>query len=268
MVSNISREYQTFDSAGVQLAYTDRVSETAKQEPGQGAAVLLIHGFASNMFTNWEATGWNRTLLRAGYRVITIDNRGHGQSEKLYGDDDYGAPLMAEDAVRLLDHLEVEKPHIMGYSMGARICGFISFNQPQRVKSTVFGGMGYNMVRGIGASGPIAKGLLEPNIADIKNDTVKTFRLFAESTGSDLRALAACIRSARTPITEQQLKTVKTPVLVAVGSNDVIAGDAQRLADLMPRAKVLNIEGRDHMKAVGDSRFKQGVLDFWAGVPG
>ncbi len=255
MVSNLNRAYQTFESEGVKIAYNDK---------GEGQPILLIHGFASNMFTNWEITGWNKVLLKAGYRVICIDNRGHGFSEKLYGDDDYGAPLMAEDAVRLLDHLKIEKAHVMGYSMGARICGFISFNHPERVLSTTFGGMGYNMVRGIGASGPIAKGLLEPNIADIKNDTVKTFRVFAESTGSDLKALAACIRSARTPITEQQLKTVKTPVLVAVGTKDVIAGDPHRLAALMPTAQVLSLEGKDHMKAVGDLGFKQGVVDFLA----
>ncbi len=265
MVTNISREFQTFDSSGVELAYSDRVLEPQEGGLGKGEPILLIHGFASNMFTNWEATGWNRFLLKAGYRVINIDNRGHGQSEKLYGDEDYGAPLMAEDAVRLLDHLGIGKAHVMGYSMGARICGFISFNHPSRVSSTVFGGMGYNMVRGIGASGPIAKGLLEPNVTDIKNDTVKTFRLFAESTGSDLKALAACIRSARTPITEQQLETIRTPVLVAVGTKDVIAGDAQRLAGLMPGAKVLPIVDKDHMKAVGDPGFKQGVLAFLSG---
>ena len=257
MVSNLNRAHQKFNSDGVDIAYSDK---------GEGGPILLIHGFASNMFTNWEVTGWNKVLIKAGYRVLNIDNRGHGYSEKLYGDDDYGAPLMAQDAVRLLDHLGIEKAHIMGYSMGARICGFISFNNPERVLSTVFGGMGYNMVRGIGASGPIAKGLLAPNVADIKNDTVKTFRLFAESTGSDLKALAACIRSARTPITEEQLKTINTPVLVAVGTKDVIAGDAQRLADLMPTAKVLSLEDKDHMKAVGDLGFKQGVVAFLGGV--
>jgi len=87
---------QTFDSDGVEIAYIDE---------GEGDPILLIHGFASNITTNWVETGWVKTLKGAGRRVIAIDNRGHGKSEKLYDHEKYKAAMMAEDAGRLLEHL-------------------------------------------------------------------------------------------------------------------------------------------------------------------
>ncbi len=94
------------------------------------------------------------------------------------------------------------------------------------------------------------------------NETARSFRAFAEQTGSDLKALAACIRGPREKIRPEDLAKIAVPTLVGVGSKDVIAGSGEELARLIPGAQLLDIEGRDHMKAVGDARFKQGVLDF------
>lgn len=242
-----------FKSDGVEIAFIDE---------GEGAPVLLIHGFASNIVFNWTDTGWVRTLVAAGHRVIAFDNRGHGQSEKLHRVEDYGAPLMAEDARRLLDHLRIERADVMGYSMGARITAFLALNHPERVRSAVFAGLGGNMVRPMAGTGPIAAALEAPSLEQVTNPTARTFRVFAEQTGSDLQALAACIRAAREPITADAVAKLRCPVLVAVGENDVIAGPAADLAALIPGAEALVIPGRDHMRAVGDRVYKEGVVDF------
>ena len=247
----------TFSSDGVSLAYLDVPSEGTER-----GTVLLIHGFASNAATNWVDTGWVADFARAGYRVVALDNRGHGNSEKLYELEDYGAPLMAEDVRRLLDHLAIPGAHVIGYSMGARIAAFLAIAHPGRVQSLVFGGLGINMVRGMVGSGPLAKALEEDSIDHVSNDTARSFRAFAEQTKSDLKALAACMRGPREKITPEQLATIQIPVLIAVGTNDVIGGSGAELAKLIRGAQFLEIEGRDHMKAVGDAKFKQGVLDF------
>ena len=246
---------QTFSSDGIDIAYLDQ---------GAGTPVLLIHGFASNVATNWVDTQWVKTLTEAGYRVIAYDNRGHGRSAKLYDLDQYGAPTMAEDARRLLDHLSIERAHVIGYSMGARIAAFFAMAHPSRVRSLVFGGLGLNMVRGVAGTGPIARALEAASIDDVKNDTARTFRAFAEQTKSDLKALAACIRSARAPITAEALGALRCPVLVVVGEKDVIGGSAAELAALIPGAHGIELPGRDHNKAVGDKAFKQAVLAFFA----
>lgn len=248
---------QTFSSNGIEIAYLDE---------GSGEPVLLIHGFASNVGTNWVDTGWVRTLTDAGYRAIAYDNRGHGRSAKLYDQEDYGAPVMAEDARRLLDHLGIERAHVMGYSMGARIAAFLALAHPGRVRSLVFGGLGINMVRGVAGTGPVARALEADSIDDVTNPTARTFRAFAEQTQSDLKALAACIRSARAPITAEALGTLRCPVLVVVGDRDVIGGSPSELAALIPGGKALQLESRDHMKAVGDRTFKAAVLEFLSGL--
>ena len=90
----------------------------------------------------------------------------------------------------------------------------------------------------------------------------KILRAFAEKTGGDLRALAACIRGAREPITREMVARLSCPVLVATGTEDVIGGAADELAAAIPGAEALAIPHRDHMLAVGDRVFKQGLLDF------
>jgi pimeloyl-ACP methyl ester carboxylesterase len=247
----------SFQSDDAEIAYIDAGSAGPGQLP-----VLLIHGFASNIEANWGTPSWLKDLTAAGYRVVAFDNRGHGQSQKFYERERYGAPLMADDAYRLLDHLSIPRAHVIGYSMGARIAAFLALKHSDRVASLVFGGLGINMVRGMAGTGPIAHALEAAHIDDVKNPAARTFRAFAEQTHSDLRALAACIRSARDPITAEALATLTCPVLVAVGERDVVGGPAAPLADLIKGARAFEIAGRDHMKSVGDRTFKAAVLEF------
>ena len=249
---------QKFDSDGVEIAYLDE---------GEGDPVVLVHGFASNVTFNWIDPGWVRHLTREGYRVIALDNRGHGESEKLHDVAGYGAPVMAGDVRRLLDYLQLDRADVMGYSMGARITAFLALAAPDRMRSAIFGGLGGNMVRGMAGTGPIAKALEAASIDDVTNPTARTFRAFAEQTRSDLKALAACIRSSRDPLNAEDVAKIACPVLVAVGTQDVIAGPAEGLAKLIPGAQALALEGRDHMKAVGDSAYKRGVTEFLARRP-
>jgi pimeloyl-ACP methyl ester carboxylesterase len=249
---------QRFNSDGVTIAYKDE---------GSGDPVLLIHGFASNSTVNWRNTNWMRTLNSAGYRVIALDNRGHGQSEKLYDPEQYPARIMAEDARRLLDHLHIDRADVVGFSMGARIAAFLTIGHPQRVRSVTFGGMGINLVKGVGGSDEIAAALEAPSGEDIVDDNIRAYRVFAEQTNGDLRALAACMRASREKIPPEQLAGIKCPVLVAVGTEDVTAGSGQELANLIPGAEYLPIVGRDHMKSVGELSHKKGVVEFLSRRP-
>ena len=252
---------QTFSSAGVEIAYLDTRHDDHNH--AERRAVLLIHGFASNVSANWVQTGWVRTLTDAGYRVVAYDNRGHGESEKLHDLNDYGAPLMAQDARRLLDHLDIQHVHVLGYSMGARITAFLLLNHPERVASAIFGGLGINMVNGMtGRGDTVAEALEAPSLDEVTDPGGRVFRAFAEQTKSDLKALAACMRSARAPITAAAVGRISKPVLVAVGSEDTIAGSGAELAALIPGARHFDIPGRDHMKAVGDRAFKTVIIEF------
>ena len=117
-----------FSSRGVDIAFID----VAPQAHDLGEPILLIHGFASNHRVNWVDPRWVETLAKAGRRVVAFDNRGHGQSEKLYSPADYRADLMTQDAANLLAHLRIERADVMGYSMGARIASFLALAEPKR----------------------------------------------------------------------------------------------------------------------------------------
>jgi len=243
-----------FHNHGWQLAYRD--------SGGNGNPVLLIHGFASSSWVNWVATGWFSELGSHGFRVIAIDNRGHGFSDKSHKREDYTPEAMADDCQALLDHLGLAQAHVMGYSMGARIAAFMALRHPARLASVIFGGLGIGMVHGTGGWEPVAQALLAENIADIDDKRGLMFRQFADRTGGDKRALAACVITSKKELTEAQLRQLVVPALVAVGEFDEIAGAPEPLAALLPKGQCLIIPKRDHMLSVGDKVYKQGVVEF------
>jgi pimeloyl-ACP methyl ester carboxylesterase len=248
----------SFTHDGVEIAYLDE---------GAGEPVVLVHGFASTKEVNWLHPGWIATLTRAGRRTIALDNRGHGASAKLYDPAAYHSSLMAKDVRALMDHLAMARADVMGYSMGARIAAFLALAHPERVRSAVFGGLGSHLVGGVGLPESLADALAAPTLAAISDPQGRTFRAFAEHTKSDLKALAACIRGSRQTLTRADLARLTMPVLVAVGTADTVAGSAAELAAMLPLGRALDIPGRDHMLAVGDRAFKQGVLEFLAQRP-
>lgn len=249
-----------FSSAGVSIAYIDLSPENTEAPPK--GPVVLVHGFASNHAVNWVFTQWTTTLTKAGYRVIALDNRGHGQSEKLYDPAAYAPIMMAEDVRRLLDHLEVAQAAIVGYSMGARVTAQLTVSHPERVLAAVFGGLGIHLIEGAGLPPRIAEAMEAASIDELELPDQRMFRAFAEATKSDLHALAACIRGSRASISRADVQAIQVPVLVAVGSKDSVAGPGEALAQLMPHGEFLDIPGRDHNLAVGDKVHKQGVLAF------
>jgi pimeloyl-ACP methyl ester carboxylesterase len=242
-----------FANGGVEIAYLDE---------GAGDPIVLVHGFASTKEVNWVHPGWVATLTREGRRVIALDNRGHGASGKPYDPSAYHSATMADDVHALLDLLKIERADVMGYSMGARITAFLAVKHPGRVRSVILGGLGIRLVDGVGLPESIADALEAPSLDDVRDPTGRVFRIFADQTKSDLRALAACIRGSRQTMDRTEVAAIRAPVLVAVGTKDQVAGSAQELAALIPGARALDIPDRDHMLAVGDRVYKAGVIDF------
>jgi pimeloyl-ACP methyl ester carboxylesterase len=243
-------------------SFTHGAVEIAFLDEGKGEPIVLVHGFASSKEVNWVGPSWTTTLTGAGRRVIALDDRGHGSSTKLYDPADYHTALMAEDVRALLDHLQIARADVMGYSMGARICAFLALKHPDRVRSVILGGLGIKLVEGVGLPESIAEALEAPSLDDVSDPVGHMFRAFAEQTKSDRRALAACIRGSRQVLSREEVAQIHVPTLVAVGGKDPIAGAPQPLASLFPDGKALEIPNRDHMLAVGDKIFKAGVIDF------
>jgi pimeloyl-ACP methyl ester carboxylesterase len=243
----------SFHNGAVEIAYLDE---------GEGDPILLVHGFASSKNVNWVYPTWVSELKKNGHRVIAFDNRGHGDSSKLYDAADYEIEIMAGDISALMDHLNIERADIMGYSLGSRMTAVLARQAPQRLRSAILGGIGIGLIEGGGPGESVAEALEAPSLEDVTDPVERTFRAFADQTRSDRRALAACLRGSRRLMTSEEAAGIDVPVLIAVGTADEIAGSAAALGKIIPGAQVLDIPNRDHMRAVGDKVYKSGVLDF------
>jgi pimeloyl-ACP methyl ester carboxylesterase len=170
---------------------------------------------------------------------------------------------MAADVAALIAHLGLGRVDLMGYSMGSRISATVTVRHPALVRSVVLGGVGTNLIEGAGMRSDVASALEAPSVHDVTDPLGKAFRLFAEQTKSDLRALAACLRGSRgAALRREEVQAIDVPVLVATGTKDDMVGSPHELAALIPGARALDIPNRDHMLAVGDKVYKAGVLEF------
>jgi pimeloyl-ACP methyl ester carboxylesterase len=216
----------TFDSAGVKIAYV-----TA----GTGEPVILVHGLYSSAAMNWELPG-TFDMLAAHYHVIAFDLRGHGKSDKPTADDAYGQP-MVEDISRLMDHLQIEKAHIAGYSLGGIIVMKFMIDHPERVISGTLGGMGW---------------LREGSVFQAAFGRMNGFGSTPPACAKGIGKLA---------VTEEQVKSVKVPVEIIVGDKDPCRRMyVEPLEKIRPDWPVTIIAGAGHLSCVSKPQFKAALL--------
>ncbi len=247
-----------FDSRGVRIHYEDQ---------GEGAPVMLVHGFGTDARAHWGDSGLIR-FLAARYRVIAPDARGHGRSDKPHRRDHYGMRNLSGDIVRLLDHLGLRRTLLAGYSMGSRICLELLVDHPEHFRAAVLGGFGANGAMSIpGQRERIAAALLADDPASIADDLPRRFRRGVEAAGNDLRALAACMGAEEVMRDLSALPRVRTPVLFLTGTRDRLVGDPRAMSAFFEDSRVVEIEGGDHLSAPTDPRFHQAIGEFFAHAP-
>lgn len=103
----------------------------------KGSYVVLIHGYTGSAKGNWFDNGIAQALAK-NHRVVALDNRNHGRSDK----PQLNGAGRAEDTLELMDHLKIQKAHIHGYSMGGSITGRLLATHPERFITAAFGGSG------------------------------------------------------------------------------------------------------------------------------
>ena len=241
-------------------------------DQGAGDAVILVHGYAASTQENWAKAGWLSMLTHAKRRVVSLDLRGHGRSTKFHQPADYSLALMADDVLALTEHLQLKKPDLIGFSLGARVVLEALIKRPERFLLGVLAGVGDLLVNPVEARDPeIGARAMEAASADeISDDMAKRFRLFAETQGQDLKALAACSRGLNAsprPWTAELLGQIKNETLIVAGAGDELAGPPEPLARLFPNAKAKRIAGCGHMDCLTQPMLKAAVMDFLAGVP-
>ena len=254
----------TFQSGGLTLAFDD-----VRPGGGEIGTVVLVHGFATNRAENWRRLGWYAAFEAKGYRTVALDLRGHGESDKPHDPAAYTREIMAGDIVALLDHLDLGRVDLFGFSMGSHLALAVAAAHGGRVSNLILGGVGARMVTGDPRpySGTMTMGeaMRAQDPATITDRTLKGFRQFAEFQGEDLLALAACGEGRGERADPDDFLRLTMPVLVATGSRDEIAGDPQTLADAIPGARAVAIPACDHFTVIPHALFKAAVFDFLEG---
>ncbi len=259
-------EDRFFDSSGVKIRYVVE---------GEGEPVLLIHGFTVDLDRQWRAPGIVEALAK-NHRVIAYDNRGHGKSDKPHDPQQYGL-VMVEDAMRLLDHLQAKRAHVVGYSMGATITNNLILIHPDRVISATLGG----------AAAPL-QGAGEPNFDDEFAQDIESGKgitrlaqfltppgrplpteeqMKAINAGfygrNDAKALAAVIRSLRAlNVPEAKAQANEIPVLALIGSLDPLTGRVEKMGAKLKGMSTIVIDGADHMNTPGRPEFAKELMAF------
>lgn len=266
-----------FDSNGVKIRY---VTE------GKGQAVVLIHGWMGDS-SMWGRDSSGNTKLKGvdGFQLVAIDCRGHGKSDKPHDVDRYG-PEMAADVVRLLDHLKIDKAHLIGYSSGAFIAGRVAATHPERVRSIVYGGQAPLIAglktkssdsskpseveifaRAVDEGKDLSAYIIAVTPSDRKKPTEEQARAIAAFlyNGKDVKAFAAAGRSfGKLQVTEEQLKKCQAPILFIHGGNesDQVKDRVAAVRKLLGRGEVKIIEGGDHVTTIIKPEFASALLAF------
>jgi pimeloyl-ACP methyl ester carboxylesterase len=240
-----------FDSNGVRIRYVDQ---------GQGAPVVLIHGYTGNLERHWIAPGAFGNLAK-DHRVIALDCRGHGKSGKPTDPAAYGAE-MGQDVVRLLDHLKLPRAHLVGFSMGAIILGPLLTTNADRFMTATFVGhhpewkwtdadaqeaeAAAKELEGDTPFRSLIIGISPPNAAPPSDDEV---RKLAQGlvAANDLKALAAFQRGRRPlVVSEAQLAAVRVPSIEIIGSLDPNLDGMKELKKILPSLETVVVEGATH----------------------
>jgi pimeloyl-ACP methyl ester carboxylesterase len=255
-----------FDSAGVRIRFIER---------GAGEPVVLVHSYAGDLESQWVETGVLEALAHT-YRAIAFDVRGHGESDKPHDPQAYGAET-AWDIVRLLDHLGIEKAHIVGYSMGAHIVAQLLTLAPQRFMTATLGGASGR--RGWSAeddrrteieSNEMEQGLINAQLMRLWSPEAPPLSAAelkeisdAFLAGKNRYALAALRRSNKAQVvTAEQMAAVRVPVLGIVAAADPYRKSFDALKKIMPQLKIVVLDGATHLTAPVQPSFVGEILAF------
>ncbi len=244
-------------SSGVRVRY--RVE-------GTGTPLVLVHGYRASARTQWVYSGWV-AFLRERHRILLVDVRGHGESEKPRDPRQYSLRLMASDVIAAMDAAAFERADLMGYSMGAMITMELLLEHGQRFDRAVLGGMGAEWPReGASECRDEEEGVV-PRDWPISWTMAKSWAYYARHY--DVHALRAVAKHtfANGPVDPRRLGEIEHPVLAVVGTRDRFCAGTRLLADRIPQCQRVTIPGRGHITAVRDQRSKDAVARFFAETP-
>ena len=235
---------------------------------GSGWPVVLLHGFTSSFRGNWHRRGWPDLLARNGFRVVGLDFRSHGESERVYDANAVTTDVLARDVVALLDHLEIARTSVFGFSMGGGVALRLAMDDPERVERLVVAGVGDAALNRLHDPRQIAD-VLAAFEAEAPSATAppvaRAIRRSAELGGGDAAALAPFLRNGGWPGGIGVERAVRVPALIVVAASDQYMPQVDELLRLVPHAQVERVAEGDHYTVLDDESVRAAVVRFLKG---
>jgi pimeloyl-ACP methyl ester carboxylesterase len=233
---------------------------------GDDVPVVLQHGFGASAEVDWVQTGVVDALTAADRRVIALDARGHGRSDKPHDPARLGEARMAQDVITLIDLLGVPAVDLVGYSMGA-VIALLTATRSRCLRRLIVGGIGAATVElgGVDTTvldqNALRDALLTPDPSTIADPGAAAFRTLADTTGGDRLALAAQTMARHRE--KIPLASVSVPTLVLAGRDDPLARRPEILAAAIPGSRLKVIDG-DHGGVLHEPAFRDAIVAFLA----
>lgn len=240
-----------FSSDQVQLNYDSR---------GSGPAVVMLHGFGMTGALCWIETGWAQRLEAADFRAIVLDSRGHGSSDKPTDASAYRAEAMTRDVINLLDHLKVERAHVVGHSMGARTAFDVALKHPHRLASLITVSLGSNLFEAVEPAALI-RAFRGDDVATVPHAIRQTAETLL-AIGNSRKALIACLSAPRPVPNTRDLAAMNQPVMLACGDKDAIVGDPVAVAAALPNAEAHIFAGFEHTDILASEDLQELAVQF------
>lgn len=240
-----------FTSGNARIHYIDR---------GAGQPIVFLHGYTGSLERHFVASGVAANLEK-DHRVIAFDLRGHGTSDKPRDASEYGAQ-MGLDVIRLLDHLRIQRAHVVGYSLGAFITGWLLTTYPNRIATAtlVAGAPPLRMTgeskdsliaaaRELESDVPFRSLVLGLNPPGAPMPTDSAVRALSQQLASrnDVLALAALQRGrSQLVVSPEKMAAVRTPTLGIVGTADPLLKALNELKAAMPQMTLVVVDSATH----------------------
>jgi pimeloyl-ACP methyl ester carboxylesterase len=241
--------------------FRSQALELHYEDTGDGAPVVLLHGFTSSFAGTWKRSGWVDALTASGRRAVGLDFPGHGESEAVPDPARVSLASLAQDVVALLDHLRLGEVDLVGLSMGAGVALRLAMVQPARVRRLVVAGIGDAAVNDLHdaeqvariaaafASGPGATA--DPVAARIHRN--------AEHAGNDPRGLLPYLQGDGWPGGLDELLPVRAPVLLFVAENDQYMVTSDAIRRWLAHAEVVSVPGDHHALALDEELLARAI---------
>ena len=239
------------------------------EQHGSGSPVILIHGGTVNFQTNYVVFGWVECLMERGFKVVGLDLRGHGKSDKPDDVASYGTENLASDVLAVMDELDLNRVSVVGYSIGSAVALHLIQEFPEHFSKAALVATGDGLIGIPPHTFPaILPGLVEvASRSEYPSDLppyLATYWNFIADSGGNFEVASAIAKADYPPLSMELASKIKVPVMVVSGTEDRVLGQGETLAKTIPNGEYLEITKADHFNLAAIDSVKNAIADYFS----